>query len=47
MGTFQWTAIALIAGMLGIIGSTDWLLTYCAFSDVCPLALRIADLTVK
>jgi hypothetical protein len=47
MGTHQWTAIAFVSGLLGIVSGAEWLVTYCAFSDLCPVAMQLADLTVR
>ncbi len=39
----QWKAIAVLLGLLGIMGCAEWFVTYCVFSDYCPLAVQIAD----
>jgi hypothetical protein len=43
MSKETWQVIALMSGLLGVLGSTEWFVTYCAFSDYCPLVLTIAD----
>jgi hypothetical protein len=43
MGKDLWKAIALMLGVLAVLGSAEWFVTYCVFSDFCPLVVTIAD----
>lgn len=46
MGKDLWRAIALMLGLLAILGSAEWFVTYCVFSDFCPLVVTAADAVV-
>ncbi len=43
MGSDHWKVIVLLLALLAILGSTEWFVTYCVFSDYCPLIVTIAD----
>jgi hypothetical protein len=43
MGADQWKLIVVILTLLGIMGTSEWFVTYCVFSDYCPLVVTIAD----
>jgi hypothetical protein len=42
MSRESWQVVALMSGLLGILGGAEWFVTYCAFSDYCPLVISIA-----
>ena len=33
----------LLAGLLAVLGGVEWFVTYCVFSDYCPLIVTFAD----
>jgi hypothetical protein len=42
-----WKAIAVTFGALALLAGTEWFVTYCAFSNFCPIVEEIADLSVS
>jgi hypothetical protein len=42
----QWKAVAVMLGLLGIVGSAEWFVTYCSFSDYCPAVVAFMDESV-
>jgi hypothetical protein len=43
MGIDHWKMIAATSGLLAALGGVEWFVTYCVFSDYCPLVVAIAD----
>ena len=42
-----WKAIVVTFGALALLAGTEWFVTYCAFSDLCPFVEEVADFSVS
>ena len=41
-----WKATAVFCAMLALLSGTEWFVTYCVFSDMCPLVEEMGDMPV-